>query len=134
MSEWKPQISDIQNLTRAEKRRLKRQAEKKNKVYNMTAGQFQSFKEQTTKDVSYKTFVLLLGIAALVLRDKWGFGIIRLPRFIGQCIDLYDSFDKGYLTLDDMHKVLREDAGVDVIETARGFYFEDTSENSSETH
>lgn len=31
--------------------------------------------------------------------------------FFDYCIDLYDSFEKGYLTLDDIRKTLEEECG-----------------------
>jgi len=38
----------------------------------------------------------------------------RVERFCDMCIDLYDSFEKGYLTLDDIHKCLWEEAGIKI--------------------
>lgn len=67
-------------------------------------------------------FILMLGIPVMVLHDKYGQlikkevdGKGRLERFTDLILDLYDSYIKGYLTLDDIHKVLKEEGGVEII-------------------
>jgi len=57
----------------------------------------------------------MLGLPLMVLHDKWGFGKVRGERFIEQVLDLYDSFEKGYLSLDDIHKCLWEEGGIKLI-------------------
>lgn len=39
-------------------------------------------------------------------------GKSRAERFADLCIDLYDSFDKGYVTLYDLADCLWEEAGI----------------------
>lgn len=36
----------------------------------------------------------------------------RAERFADLCLDLYDSFNKGYVTLDDLSQCLWEEAGI----------------------
>lgn len=51
-------------------------------------------------------------VMAMVLRDKWGFGKKRLARFLGQVDDLFDSIEKGYVSLEDCKKVLLEECNI----------------------
>ena len=118
----------VQILTRQQKKKLERDAAKKNKVYHLTAAQIDQMKADITKEVSFRALILMLGIPLMVLRDKYGWGVIRLPRFIRQCIKLYDSFDKGYLTFDDMHAAIKDETGVDVTQVGTKFYFDDTED------
>ena len=56
----------------------------------------------------------------MVLHDKWGFGKVRGERFIEQVLDLYDSFEKGYLSLDDIHNCLWEEGGIKLVDRREG--------------
>jgi len=58
----------------------------------------------------------MLGLPLMVLHDKWGFGKVRGERFIEQVLDLYDSFEKGYLSLDDIHNCLWEEGGIKLVD------------------
>lgn len=99
-------------MNRAERRRL--QNKKPEPVINIKSSDVQLMKQRATSKAANQAFILMLGLPMLVLRDKWGFGKVRSERFIEQVIDLYDSFDKGYLTIDDIHKALYEEAGIKI--------------------
>lgn len=58
----------------------------------------------------------MLGLPLMVLHDKWGFGKVRGERFIEQVLDLYDSFEKGYLSLEDIHYCLWEEGGIKLVD------------------
>lgn len=60
----------------------------------------------------------LLFTPILILRDKWGFGATRLERFIDHYWEVYDSIDKGFLNLDDIARVMKEELGI-VVEIER---------------
>ena len=121
-------FGDVPNLTRQQKKKLERETAKKNKSINLSVSQVQQMKKDITSEVSWTALILMLGIPLMVLRDKYGFGCIRLPRFIKQCIQLYDSFDKGYITLDDLHNTIKDETGINVTEAGTRFYFDDTEE------
>jgi hypothetical protein len=103
-------------MNRAERRRLQKQGinAKPEPVINIKSSDVQQIKEKATSEAVDKAFLLMLGLPVLVLRDKWGFGKVRSERFIDQVLDLYDSFNKDYLTLDDIHNVLWEEAGIKI--------------------
>lgn len=75
-----------------------------------------NIKQEATKKAADKAFFLMLGLPLMVLHDKWGFGKVRGERFIEQVLDLYDSFEKGYLSLDDIHNCLWEEGGIKLVD------------------
>lgn len=103
-------------MNRAERRRLQKQGKevKLESVINIKSSDVQQIKKDAVSEAVDKAFLLMLGLPILVLHDQWGFGKVRLERFIDQVFELYDSFNKDYLTFDDIHKVLWEEAGVKI--------------------
>ena len=74
-------------------------------------------KKQATKDAVNRAFFLMLAIPTMIIHDKFGKLMKRENReatFVDLCVDLYDSFDKGYVTLDELAQVLKDEAGVEV--------------------
>lgn len=69
----------------------------------------------TTKQESIRQAVELYSVAvAMVLRDKWGFGKVRLERFLGQVQYLFDSIEKDYVSLEDCKQTLLEECGIEI--------------------
>jgi hypothetical protein len=103
-------------VNRAERRRLQREGlpVKKEPVINMKVSDVQRITRDSTKDAVDQVFLLMLGLPVLTLRDKWGFGKVRSERFIEQVLELYDSFEKGYLTLEDIKECLWDEAGIKI--------------------
>lgn len=66
------------------------------------------------QEAADKAFLLMLGLPVMVLHDKFGFGPVRCERFTDAVLDLYDSFEKGYVTLDDIHGALKEECGITI--------------------
>lgn len=48
----------------------------------------------------------------LVLRDKFGFGQVRLNRYIDHLIIAVEDFNQGRFTLEDIEKMLKEETNV----------------------
>lgn len=76
-------------------------------------------KKSATKEASRIAYTLMLAIPALVIHDHFGElmrrevdGKGRLERFVDLCIQHYDDFDKGYVTLEELHQLLYDEAGV----------------------
>lgn len=61
---------------------------------------------------AYKTF-MILGLTAL--HDEFGYGTKRLERFTDKVHDLLDSYNKGYISPDDLNQVLKEETGISVL-------------------
>ena len=60
-------------------------------------------------------------IPLIILRDKFGFGKIRLERYLKHYQEAVDSLNKGYLNLKDVQKVLLDEVKI-------GFYEEGVKE------
>lgn len=91
----------------------------KKRVYTLTEDDIARIKQDATNEALNKAYVLMLGIPAMVLRDKSGYGSVHLERFTDGCFDYYDSFQKGYITLQDCIDCLKDECGISVVEKAK---------------
>lgn len=105
-------------MGRAELRRQQKQKNKSKKTYNYTENDLKRIKSEIVEIVASEFLEAVFGISIMVLHDKFGKlikkdvdGKCREERFFDYCIDLYDSFEKGYLTLDDIRIALEEECG-----------------------
>lgn len=104
-------------MNRAERRRAEREAQKKDKLYTLTQAQIDKIKADAVDDAVHMAVQLLLAIPVMVLKDNWWKKTASksCPKFIDQCLDLYDSYNKGDVTLEDLRQCLLEEAGVELI-------------------
>lgn len=56
---------------------------------------------------------------AMVLRDKLGFGQVRIERTLKDISDLADAMNEGYVSVDDCRKTLYEEVGVLLVTDGR---------------
>lgn len=84
----------------------------KTPTYNMTMEQIEAIQKRAIKEAVESAWVLMLGLPVMVLTDKNGFTPEQVDKFIDDVMALHDSYDKGYLTLADVHNALKEEAGV----------------------
>lgn len=108
-------------MNRAERRRRQKQGlpTVKEPVLNIKASDIESMKKQATMTAADTAFFLMLAIPVMVIHDKYPQimrrivdGKSREERFADLCLDLYDSFNKGHVTLDDLAECLWEEAGI----------------------
>lgn len=108
-------------MNRAERRNRKKQGLPivKEPVLNIKASDIHNLKKQATDDAASTAFFLMLAIPVMVIHDKYPLlmrrevdGKPRAERFADLCLDLYDSFEKGYVTLEDLAECLWEEAGI----------------------
>lgn len=104
-------------MTRAERRRQEKVAAKKPATYTLTSEQIEAIKQDAVERATDTAFILMLGLPVMVLHDK--FDKIwkrenRLEHFTDELLDLYDGFNRGYFTLDDVLKTLEEETGVKI--------------------
>lgn len=108
-------------MNRAERRRRAKQGLPVNKepVINVKASDIRAIKQQATSSAADTAFFLMLAIPVMVIHDKYPQlmrrevdGKPRAERFADLCLDLYDSFNRGYVTLDDLADCLWEEAGI----------------------
>ena len=103
-------------MNRAERRRLEKQGKliPKEPVINIKSSDVQAIKKNAASEAADTAFFLMLALPLMVLHDKYGFGKVRGERFIDQVLELYDSFEKGYVSLDDLHNCLWEEGGIKI--------------------
>lgn len=95
----------------------------KEKVYTVTESQIKSMKQDATKEAVDEVFFLMLAIPVMVIHDKYSKlmpkvvdGKSRAERFAEMCLDLYDSFEKDYVSIDDLKRCLKEETGMTTLE------------------
>lgn len=90
---------------------------KKTPTYNFTLDQIENIKRKTVKEtvdrVSREAFERMMVLSLLVLRDEWGFGEVRMDRFIDQLSTLVDDVSAGRLSMDDITATLEEELGIE---------------------
>ena len=99
--------------------RRKKGIKGKEPVINIKVSDIEKMKADAVKSASNLAFKLMLSIPVMVLHDNYGKlnklnvdGKSREERFAEMVLDLYDSFDKGYVTLDDLMTCLKEETGM----------------------
>lgn len=99
-------------MNRAQRRRQKKYGVKV-PTLNMSLENLNEIKEDSTKKGVETAFKLMLALPVMVLHTKYGWGgKKRLPEFVNYVLDLYDSYERGYLTLKDIEDCLWEEAGI----------------------
>ena len=88
---------------------------KKTPTYNLTWEQIENIKLKATSEAMDFAFRQMMLLPLMVLRDHYGFGAKRLEDYIDYVADMLDSYNKGYLNLDDIEKTLEEETGIKVI-------------------
>ena len=50
----------------------------------------------------------------MALRDEFDFGKVRMARFVDKMHDVLDSYNRGYISVRDLHDTIKEETGIDV--------------------
>ena len=102
-------------MNRAERRRADRQA-KKDKVatYNLTQGQINQIKQEAREEAVEIAVTLMLSLPLEVLKEKHWVKTAkrRLPKFLENVLILYNNWNKGLLTIEDLRADLWEYGGI----------------------
>ena len=90
---------------------------KKTPTYNFTWDQIEGIKrkaiDETVKKVSREAFDRTVVLSLLVLRDNWGFGEVRMERFMDQLSELIEDVSEGRLSMMDITKTLEDELGLE---------------------
>ena len=103
-------------MNRHDIRRQRRELDRKNKKYMLTVREIEQIKLKAVSDAVNLAFPLVCGLTGMVMRDKWGFGGIRMKRLMDQLLDCYESFAIGYVSIEDCLEVIKQETGYDIIE------------------
>ena len=101
-------------MNRAERRRSARQQEKP-KTYVLTEDQIEKMKTDAVNEATRRAFLMFLSIPVMILRDKFGFGKIRLGRFMDYALIWFESVQNDETHLMELVKIAREECGIDTI-------------------
>lgn len=92
-----------------------KQAEK-TPTYNLTMEQIDAMKREAAKQAVEVAWTLMLGLPCMPLMDKFGFDQEKIGQYLDEVMDYFDSYEKGYISLKDVHDCVLEEAGYDIIE------------------
>lgn len=103
-------------MNRAERRRQDKTQKAPAKTYTLNEDQIKAIKNDAVQEASEKAFLLMLAIPVMILHDKYWEKTSkkRCPEFVEKCLDLYDSVEKEFVSLDDLKKCLFEESGIKI--------------------
>ena len=101
---------------RALKKSLRRKLNKE--TIQLTRKEYEALKSKERMNASN----IINLIPLIILRDKFGFGKIRLERYLGYYQEAVESLNEGYLDLKDVERVMLEEVKI-------GFYKEEDGED-----
>lgn len=93
-------------MNRSERRR-NRSSNREN-TYVLTESQIEEIRREAVRNAA----VEILAVPCLALHDKFGFGKIRLTRFMDSAMNWYEMAMAGEVSVETMRKTLREETGV----------------------
>lgn len=102
-------------MNRQERRRL--EIKKKDPMVYIKQSDIDRIKEEATEKGCKMAFNLMLAVPAMVIHDKFGSLMkkeSRVEKFVGLCMEEYKCYEEGYVRLDEMAKILKEEAGVEI--------------------
>jgi len=102
-------------MNRQERRRLG--IKRKDPMISIKQSDIDRMKEEATEKGCKLAFNLMLALPAMVIHDKFGSLMKkdgRLERFVDMCMEEYKCYEEGYVTLEDMAKILKDEAGINL--------------------
>ena len=100
-------------MNRAERRRNARQ--EKTRTYVLTDDQIAQIKREAAHEATQKAFTMFLSIPVMVLHDKFGFGKLRLSRFMDYVLIWFESVYGNETQLKELIKVAEQECGIQII-------------------
>ena len=117
-------------MNRAEMRRKEREKQKKKATYVMTEEELEKIRKQEyekakkliinkSDEMAEEILKLMLVIPTNVLiSDYWKKSAkARIPKFVEDCMSLYDSWTKGAVSMEEMTKLTEEYAQIELIDS-----------------
>lgn len=102
-------------MNRQERRRLG--IIKKDPMVSIKQSDIDAMKEEATAKGCKLAFNLMLALPAMVIHDKYGLLMKkegRVEKFVDLCMEEYKCYEEGYITLEELAKCLKDEAGVEI--------------------
>lgn len=90
---------------------------RKDPMISIKRSDIDRMKEEATEKGCKMAFNLMLAIPAMVIHDYYGSLMKkdgRVLRFIDLCTEEYKCYEEGYITLEELAKCLKDEAGVEI--------------------
>lgn len=100
--------------------RRKAGIKKKTATYNLTQEQLYSeikkgveeFRQELRTEAVDDALRVLAYVPLMVLRDKFGFGKVRLDKFLREFAELVDCVENDYVGFEDMIETIKDETGL----------------------
>lgn len=108
-------------MNRQERRKKEKAGLKvaKDPMISVKKSELIQMKQNAVYEAVDSVFLLMLGIPVMIMHDKYPSlmrrevdGKNRTERFADMCMDLYDSYAKGYVSLEDIKECLWAEGGI----------------------
>lgn len=102
-------------MNRQERRRLG--IKRKDSMISIKQSDIDRMKEEVTEKGCKLAFGLMLAVPAMVIHDHYGELMKkdgRVSRFVDLCMEQYKCYEEGYITLEELAKCLKDEAGVEI--------------------
>lgn len=106
-------------MNRQERRRLG--INRKDPMVSIKQSDIDRMKEEATEKGCKMAFNLMMAVPAMVIHDKFGSLMkkeCRVEKFVDLCMEEYKCYEEGYVRLDELAKILKDEAGVEI----KGWY------------
>lgn len=106
-------------MNRQERRRLG--IKRKDPMVSIKQSDIDRMKEEATEKGCKMAFNLMMAVPAMVIHDKFGSLMKkegRVEKFVNLCMEEYKCYEEGYVRLDEMAKILKDEAGIEI----KGWY------------
>lgn len=101
-------------MNRAERRKHKQSAQKP-KTYVLTEDQINKMKMDAVQEATRRAFLMFLSIPVMILHDKFGFGKIRLGRFMHYALMWYEAIQNDEVRMMELVKIAEDECGISVL-------------------
>ena len=102
-------------MNRQERRRLG--VKKKDPMISIKSSDIKAMKDEATAKGCKFAFQLMLVLPAMVIHDHYGELMKkdgRVSRFVNLCMEQYKCYEEGYITLQELAKCLKDEAGIKI--------------------
>lgn len=94
-------------------------------TYNLNQSQIEKMKQDAFSKGCDLAFGLMLAIPVMVIHDKYPKLMRKQGReetFANECLELYELYKQGYVSLNDLAQCLKEETGMSLEETEQKYF------------